>query len=874
MSQPLTIVHSPCGTDHPYLAGAEERIPRDPAGGDMVSVGFLTAPGGAAQSVRLEWTRNGRPQTPVHGRALSLGQDYDRWLVELGVQEAGDEVTYWMSAEGESQHALTPRFQFGTRRVRTAAAWDIVQNAPAGLILAPIDEHGRPGPALTIAPLATEATWQLSLGGESAAGERLAGPVGWPAADDAWTVYPDGRITFAATRGPVSLRLRWVEEADGTLAGLDLSGELAAREAIVGLGERFDALDQRGRAPGVVVYEQYKNQGDRTYLPVPFFCSSRGYGCLVEGTAPVAYDFGRAIPDRWRCCAEVGREKRIAITLVAGDPAHCVRVLTALTGRPAAPPPPWAFGLWMSSNEWNTQARVEHEVAQTERHNIPATALVIEAWSDETTFYIWNGARYSPGPGDWQPRLADFTFPADGPWHDPQGMVDTLHSKGIRLVLWQIPALKRAEAPHAQHDADTQHALEQKHVVQLETGEPYRNPAYWFQGAFIPDFTSAAATEWWMSKRGYLLEEMGIDGFKTDGGEHLQGRNLVAGDGRRGRELVNAYPTLYVGAYHRFAQARRNNDAITFSRAGSTGVGAFPAHWAGDENSTWEAYRRSIVAGLSAGLSGVPFWGWDIAGFSEALPSAELYLRATAMAAFCPIMQYHSEYRAPHERSKDRTPWHIQERTGDERVIPLFRHFTHLRMNLLPYLLREARHSAATGEPMLRALLLDAPEDPVTWGIADQYFLGRDLLVAPVVEEGATQRRLYLPEGAWFDLWSGRACTGGRWITVAAALETVPVFVRGGAILPLHLGQSGRLGEDVGSALEPALLTLWLYPTGAGEAMIVMAGAAHRVQIEPTATGVAIHLPALAVPCRVRLPDGRSAEAGPSVHEQRLDIDL
>ncbi|MBK8048751.1 MAG: hypothetical protein IPK16_17480 [Anaerolineales bacterium] len=341
-----------------------------------------------------------------------------------------------------------------------------------------------------------------------------------------------------------------------------------------------------------------------------------------------------------------------------------------MTGRPDAPPPAWVFGPWMSSNEWNNQARVEHEVAMTRQHGIPATVLVIEAWSDEITFYTWNGAQFTPRSGDRAPRLADFTYPAAGPWPDPKRMVDDLHAAGIRLLLWQIPALKQGDEPSAQHDADVAYAIEQGYVIRRKDGSVYRNPAFWFNQAPIPDFTNPAAAAWWLSKRAYLLDEIGVDGFKTDGGEHLQGSDIVAFDGTTGSELVNAYPNLYVGAYYRFARARRNGDAIIFSRAGYAGAGAFPLHWEGDENSSWEAFRRSLIAGLTAGLGGILFWGWDIAGFSQALPTAELYLRATAMAAFCPIMQYHSEYTPPGEPSKDRTPWRVQEHSGDERGDP------------------------------------------------------------------------------------------------------------------------------------------------------------------------------------------------------------
>lgn len=868
MSNALRIVHTPHGTDHPYQAGPEERTPRDPVGGDMVSVGFLTTPGGVARGVRLFWVRNGCPQTPVHGRPLAVGRDHDRWLVELGVLEADDVVEYWMLAEGHGSSVESQHFHFVTRRRCALAGISAVAEGTDRLLLATRGPDGRPGPALALHALPQGL--QLALGGLAPAGEAPTAPI--TLASDTARIAVDptsGRLTYTVGDEAMTLRLRWVEKADGALAAVELSGDLADDEALVGLGERFDALNQRGRAPDVAVYEQYKNHGNRTYLPVPFVISSRGYATLVEGTGHVAYDLGRTVEDRWRCVAQAGGGRPVVIDLFAGDPATCLGALTAHTGRPAAPPPDWAFGLWMSSNEWNTQARVEREVALHHDHGIPASVLVIEAWSDETTFYIWNGAHYQPRGGDEAPRLSDFTFPADGPWPDPKGMTEALHAAGIRLILWQIPALKQIEGLHPQHDADCAHAQEHGYVLRGEGGAPYRNPAFWFNGAMIPDFTSPEAAAWWMQKRAYLLDELGVDGFKTDGGEHLQGRTITASDGRQGDELVNAYPNLYIGAYHRFASERRRGDALTFSRAGHTGVGAFPVHWAGDENSTWEAFRRSIVAGLSAGLSGVPFWGWDIAGFSEALPSAELYLRATAMAAFCPIMQYHSEYTAPGEPSKDRTPWRIQEHSGDPQVIPLARQFTRLRIALMPYLVREAAYSAASGEPMLRALLLDHPNDPVCWQITDQYRLGRDLLVAPVVEEGATARRLYMPHGWWHDLQSGNVQEGDRWIEVDVSLDQIPVFVRAGSILPLGLGPGQRLGDDVGNGTTPSHLTLRVYPAGTNSAEVILCGEAYRLEVVANEQGsVHIAVPGLPIPATILLPDGRTATVAAGQHHE------
>jgi alpha-glucosidase (family GH31 glycosyl hydrolase) len=132
-------------------------------------------------------------------------------------------------------------------------------------------------------------------------------------------------------------------------------------------------------------------------------------------------------------------------------------------------------------------------------------------------------------------------------------------------------------------------------------------------------------------------------------------------------------------------------------------------------------------------------------------------------------------------------------------------------MNLLPYVAREAAHAAANGTPLMRALLLDHPDDPVAWTVQDQYKFGRQLLVAPVVEEVATERTLYLPAGVWIDLWSGEQFMGNQWITVEAPWERIPVFAHGGSIIPLRLGEAGRLGDDTGNGVSVTDgLTYWL----------------------------------------------------------------
>jgi alpha-glucosidase (family GH31 glycosyl hydrolase) len=573
---------------------------------------------------------------------------------------------------------------------------------------------------------------------------------------------------------------------DGELSyRLRFALRLESGERVVGFGERFDALDQRGRRVDTAVFDQYKGQGARSYLPMPFAIVAGGnFGFHVDTGRRCWFDVGASDPELLR--VEVDLEPGeldplIALRLFEGDPSD---VLRAFAEVPAAAPPDWIYGLWMSGNEWNSQARIMEEVARTEREGIEAGVIVIEAWSDEETFVAFNDAEYEPHPDGSPHRLADFTFPANGRWPDPKGMVDDLHARGIKVLLWQIPLV---ESDNGQAGFDRKTMLEREYCVRLRDGRPYRNRGWWFPGALMPDFTNPRATEWWLAKRRYLVEEVGVDGFKTDGGEHAWGSDLVYADGTHGGETNNRYPVLYGQAYHGLMESCKR-PAVTFSRAGYTGSGAVPLHWAGDEDSTWDAFRASITAGLSAGASGVFFWGWDLGGFSGDVPTPELYLRSAAAAALSPIMQYHSEFNHHRLPSRDRTPWNVAEQTGDADVLGVFRRFIELRTRLIPYLVAEGKRAVSERRPLMRALLFTAHEDERIWEFPYQYLLGDALLVSPVCAEGATTWKTYLPDGEWVDAWSGERLQGRTVAERPVPLDEIPLFItaaRAEELLPL-----------------------------------------------------------------------------------------
>ena len=738
------IRHRPAGRGHPYLVEPDQRVPVRPVAGEEVELRATTR--SDARGVRVELEVDGVRRVVD---AAPRGAAIPGVISDYGVPAPRVE-------EGHLSDAVA---RLGEQRGRTS--WGATVTAGAHMRYRFFDDRSR--------------TRWFDVEG-----------CRWRQDGDALRVVADDdRVRSRLVPGSVELL------ACGDRAfRLRFALRLEDRERVVGFGERFDALDQRGRLVDVAVFDQYKGQGARTYLPMPFAIVVGGaFGFHVDTGRRVRFDVGRSELDRVlvEVDLEPGEAKpQVTLRLFAGAPPEVLDAFLAATGR-AEPPPDWIYRLWMSANEWNSQARVREEVAQSAREDIPVGAIVIEAWSDEETFVAFNGATYEPHPDGSPHRLADFEFPADGPWPDPKGMVDELHADGIKVLLWQIP-LVQANRGQARFDRETM--IERAYCVQRADGKPYRNRGWWFPGALLADFTNVEARRWWTEKRRYLIEEVGIDGFKTDGGEHAWGADLRYADGTHGGETNNRYPVQYAAAYHELLRSA-GRDPVTFSRAGFTGSSAVPCHWAGDEDSTWEAFRASLTAGLTAGASGIFFWGWDLAGFSGDVPDPELYLRATAAACFCPIMQYHSEFNHHRLPSRDRTPWNVAERTGDARVLPVFRRFAHLRERLVPYLADQAERCLETGKPLMRALCFDVADDERIWDFPHQWLLGDDLLVAPVTSEGATALRLYVPEGEWVDAWSGEALPGRAVVERDAPLDEIPLLVaadRAETLLPVFAG--------------------------------------------------------------------------------------
>ena len=544
-----------------------------------------------------------------------------------------------------------------------------------------------------------------------------------------------------------------------------------------GMGEKYDSLNQKGKTVINQVREKFCFQGDKTYCTTPFFWTDTGFGLYVDTCEVTTFDF-----DEKRI--EITLPETAEVVLFSGTPEEMVREYMSLFGLSVLPPE-WTMGIWISANRWNSQKDVEDLLAKLKKYDFPASIVVLEAWSDEATFYIWNGAKYKPVSNGQALKYEDFDF-SGTPWPDPAKMVQDIHDAGLKLLLWQVPVYKKQgddEVQNAQNDLDREDAASRKLCVTMPDGAPYTIPkGNWFPDSMVPDFTNPDTVKSWFAKRQYLLD-IGVDGFKTDGGEFIHHPDAQFHNGTTGKEGVNRYSRDYTESYRNFV----GSNGVIFSRAGFSGQHTVPCHWGGDQQSQNSELASVLKAGLSAAASGMIFWGFDLAGFAGPLPTLDLYRRATQMACFCPIMQWHSEPDGGQfrelmpgaEGNNERSPWNMEDSYATPGFMDEMRYWHKLHEQLRPYLWKTAQDCVRDSKPFMRPLIYEWPNDVNVVNCQDEYLLGDDLLVAPLLEDNATSRVVYLPEGAWFDFFDGTEYVGNQTIT-AGKDGKLPVFTRNG----------------------------------------------------------------------------------------------
>jgi alpha-D-xyloside xylohydrolase len=537
-------------------------------------------------------------------------------------------------------------------------------------------------------------------------------------------------------------------------------------ERLYGLGQhQHGLLDQKGAVIDLV----QRN----TEVSIPFLLSSRGYGLLWNNPAVGSVELADS-GTRW--AANQARQIDYWFT-TAATPARILGQYADATGHSPVLPA-WATGFWQSKLRYRTQEELLGVAREYRRRGLPLSVIVAD-------FFHW------PSLGDWRFDEAD--------WPDPKQMVAELDAMGVKLMVSVWPSVNPASE---NWDELSERGL----LIGTESGVPTHTrwidkpspvPA---QVAFY-DPTNPEAREflWATVKRNYA--DLGVNVFWLDACEpevvplHHANLRFWAGNGA---EVANLYPREHARTFAEgLAADDADHDGMTFCRsawAGSQRYGA--ALWSGDIGVDFATLRRQITAGLNTALSGLPWWCADIGGFHGGDPSdpayQEVMVRWFQFGAFSPIFRMHGD-RAPRTPlGRDITGGPNEVWSYGDRAYQIMTDYLALRERLRPYLQQQMRTAASTGLAPMRALFLEFPDDPRAWEVADQFLLGPDLLVAPVLEAGATSREVYLPAGAeWTCAWTGQTFTGGAVQPCPAPLERVPLFLRDGARLPILAAGQG-----------------------------------------------------------------------------------
>ncbi len=531
---------------------------------------------------------------------------------------------------------------------------------------------------------------------------------------------------------------------------------LHADDRFYGLGEKALPLDRRRYR--VTMWNTdafgYRTGTDPLYMSIPFVIVARkglAYGAFFDNPYRTTFDLGATSEEWWSFESEGGQ---LDLYIILGPTLkEVVERYTQLTGRMPLPPL-WALGHQQSRYSYYPQERVLELAERYRREGVPCDVVYLDIhYMDGYRLFTWDPKRF-PNPGE---------------------MAEKLHAMGFKLVAIVDVGVKLDPSYPVFREG-----VLNDYFVRMPNGDLYVGKVWPGLCAF-PDFTKPEVRRWWGDLLRGLVER-GVDGIWLDMNEpsvfEVPTKTMDAEAVHAGgphAKVHNVYALLEAQAtYEGLLRLRPGRRPFILTRAGFAGSQRYAAKWTGDNTSDWEHLWLQIPMLLSLGLSGVPFVGADVGGFFGR-PSAELLVRWYQVAAFTPLCRNHQCMG-----SYDHEPWFHGPRAKEAIVRVL-----ELRYRLLPYIYSLFYEHFRRGYPVMRPLVFEFPDDEEAGRVDDEFLLGPSLLVAPVLREGARSREVYLPRGVWYDFWTDRAYEGPRWLTVDAPLDTVPLFVREGAVLPM-----------------------------------------------------------------------------------------
>ena len=521
---------------------------------------------------------------------------------------------------------------------------------------------------------------------------------------------------------------------------------LAPGERIYGCGESFTSLNKVGQKVHLSVTDPQGPETDGQYKPVPFFFSNRGYGIFMHTSAPVTCDFGASYIGADRLFMA---DEQMDFFIFLGEPKDILDEYTNITGK-SPMLPLWSFGTWMSRITYFSQKEGLEIARQLRAHKIPSDVIHFDTG--------WFGV-------DWQ---CDYQFAKDR-FEDPVKMLKQLSKDGFHTCLWQLPYFtpKNRFFPEIIEKG--------MHVVNATGGMPVEDA--------ILDFSNPETVSWYQSKIEGLLKQ-GVSTIKCDFGEAAP-YNGFYHSGKGGLYEHNLYPLRYNKALWEVVEKNHPSEGIIWARSAWAGSQRYALHWGGDAATTNTGMMGDLRGGLSFGLSGFSFWSHDMGGFVTASPE-DIYRR------WLPFGFLSSHTRA--HGAPPTEPWLISESFTDA-----FRACAEMKYKLMPYVYAQAKDCSERGLPMVRALLVEFPQDPGAWLVEDEYMFGSQILVAPLMESGSG-RTVYLPKGKWIDYQTGKVYEGG-YQTIEAGQIPAVILVRDGALIP-HVPLAQRTDEIDWNAIE------------------------------------------------------------------------
>lgn len=591
-------------------------------------------------------------------------------------------------------------------------------------------------------------------------------------------VKSDGRVRWSGPNGKVLIEELWLDPrvlngnvlkarnykaVSSDLYEIDLYFRAHDDERFYGMGQYANGCLN---LKGCVLELAQKN----TQISVPFLTSTRGYGFIWNNPS-----VGRAELAKNRTMWHAERARQIDYIVFYGStPAGIVKKYMELTGKPPMLPE-WAAGFWQSKLKYKTQEELLNVAREYRRRGLPLSVIVIDY-------------PHLPKQGNWKlhPKY----------WPDPDAMVRELNEMNVKLMVNIWPTVDIESENYGE-------MVRRGLLVRTERGAPVISTCNGM--CTYADVTNPEARKFLWGKIRENLHRHGIKMFWLDMAEpeitidRLGYDNISPYDYDNlryhlgnGLEVSNIYPFYYAKCFHDGLKAEGEKEIVNLVRCawiGSQRLGVVV--WSGDIPPTFESLRKQVKTGLSMAMAGIPWWTTDIGGFHGGDPDdlgfRELIVRWFQFGVFCPILRLHG-FRLPHPDAAE-----VSEFTGGpneiwsfgEEAYGILKELLFLRERIKPYVMEQMRNAHEEGIPVMRPLFFDFPEDEIAYEVEDEYMFGPDILVAPVLREGARSRDVYLPKGAkWKNADTDREYDGGQWLDVKAPLDVIPVFLKNGTTIP------------------------------------------------------------------------------------------